>query len=443
MAAEDIAVAASRAWDKAWSEGYVRESVSRHASADFWAAAGGAIVGLAGGFAGVLVLQTSGAAIGGGLATYISGGNPAAAIAGAQLGANIGRVVGMGALQVLGLYFLVDYVVDRFHYLAPNSICAYDLIVNQAPVFAGEAYNLVIDMAARQLAEVIGVLCGMVLTALVLYATHRIITAKSESRPANLSELAESKLNKMSDRFIAWLIPRLSELRARPAGPPKLTVIEGGLPSSASTPLEGALKTARRALVRTVDSSTGRMSVDNIGALDRALTSEGFKLISAEPYGPEGGYQLFYQNGQVLVRFKTMGDAGGPRFNQPHLSIAYNDGRGLAWQNDLAKFDANGKVMAKVITDAKALTKKITDFQGNPRRMELIPQTFEITAVDEWAARVHFNANPGFGLRGLADILGRAPNAPKARGWTMPRPTTGIVLPHDPPPPGQRKLQRR
>lgn len=59
--------------------------------------------------------------------------------------------------------------------------------------------------------------------------------------------------------------------------------------------------------------------------------SEQFGLIKAEPYGPPGGYQLFWSKGNVLARFKTIGEARGPRANRPHLSLGFNLTMAGAW----------------------------------------------------------------------------------------------------------------
>jgi len=146
-----------------------------------------------------------------------------------------------------------------------------------------------------------------------------------------------------------------------------------------------------------------------VGQIDASLTRFRFQLIRAEPFGPEAGktgWQLFWQKGNVLLRFKTTGDNAGPRQGQPHLSIGYNDGLGLQWQNDLAKFTSDGDVVAKVITDPAKFNP--TDFQGNPQKFVLLPTNFDISAVNDWAAKTHFNADRGFSLTGLEAILKRA-----------------------------------
>jgi hypothetical protein len=192
-------------------------------------------------------------------------------------------------------------------------------------------------------------------------------------------------------------------MRTLPKGRGRLRVIEGGMPSSTMTPLQSAIKVAKSLLPKVVNPSTGMIRMSSIKELHRALLAEGFKLIKAESYGPSNGRQLFYRNGNVLVRVKTTGDAAGPRAGKAHMSVGYNDGRGLDWQNDLGKFTANGKVEAKVITDPARF--QPADFQGNPQKFVLLPTRFEITQVDAWAGRTHFNAPDGFNLTGVEAIV--------------------------------------
>lgn len=186
---------------------------------------------------------------------------------------------------------------------------------------------------------------------------------------------------------------------------PQLRVINGALPASAPSQLRTATAAARRLMPGLIESGSGRMRPARLSELDRTLTESGYRLIRAEPYGPEGGYQLFWQNGNVLVRFKTLGEQRGPRANQPHLSVGYNDGRGLDWQNDLGKFDWNGNVVAKVITDPARFNP--VDFQGNPQRFVLVPANFDIASVDAWASRTHFPAGAGFLCDGLQALIRR------------------------------------
>ncbi len=392
----------TQAWNRAWAQGYVKESVCYHAVDDFWNVASGAIVGMAGGLAAILVVETSGAVAGGALAAYFTAGNPAAVAAGAECGFIIGQFVAEGALTLMGVYFLYEFVKEHIGLLWPNLVCAYDLMVNQAPRFTGNVLAMMVDMAARQIAEAIGVFCGLMLSALVLFVTYKITSAKEPGKP-DLAELTKSKLATMSQGLVQWLIPKLGILRRTKTGPPKLRVLQGGLPSDTMSSLTIAMRCVKELLPSVVSAQTRLMVSRNIGELNSTLSSYGFKLISAEEFGPPGGWQVFWQKGNVLIRFKSMGDKFGPRAGKPHMSIGFNDGRGLAWQNDMGKFTYTGKIVAKVITAADKFQDK--DFQGNAQKFVMIPQKFEITAVDEWAGQTHFNADSGFGLKGLEQLV--------------------------------------
>jgi hypothetical protein len=179
-------------------------------------------------------------------------------------------------------------------------------------------------------------------------------------------------------------------------------------PAHSLSILQRAKAVAESVLSKVLSPGSATMRCHSISELHQAFTQEGFRLVRAEPYGPQGGYQLFWRKGNVLARFKTMGESGGPRANVPHLSIAYNDGNGFAWQNDLGKFTYDGRVAAKVISENNPATGRIfnpTDFQGNPQKFALIPANWNLAEVDAWAARTHFNAPHGFNLNDLPQIL--------------------------------------
>lgn len=414
---------ASIAWNRAWEQGYVSDSIAYHAGQDFLQVAGGAIVGAAAGLAVVFIGQMGGAAAGAALGAYISAGNPVVAIAVGQLGAQVGRTVAVAGLTVLGIAFLVEYVGEHVADCAANLLCAYDALVNQADQFFGPAQALIIDMAARQIAESIGVFCGLIVGAIVMYMTYRLIAAKTagQTKP-NLIELVESKFNKMSNGLIDWIAPRLSELRQKPRGG-GLRLIQGGLASDTMTPLTAAMRTAKTVLPRLVDPVTNMMKVSTLAEVARILREEGFTLIKAEPYGPPGGYQFFWSKGNVLARFKTLGESRGPRASRPHLSLGFNDGRGLDFVNDIGKFNANGKILAKVVSNPE--TFQTRDFQGNPQKFVLLPTNFEVAAVDAWANQVHWNAPAGFNAAGAAELAATAVNAPPK---TMPLKANAAVL---------------
>jgi hypothetical protein len=401
---EDKWKCAKTAWDRAWSEGYVTAAITRHVGDEAAELLKGAVVGVAAGI-GVLILgNAAGATAGAAIGLYFSAGNPAAAAAGAQLGREIGNGIAKGVLALLGIGFVVSYLVEHIGSVADYAISAYDMAVNQAAYFGGAAYDLAIDLSARNFAEAIGVLFALILAAIVMWLAYKMSQGKSSE---NVKELTDSKLASLSGRLMSWLMPRVPELQrqyARSLAKAKFRVIEGGLPSSSMTPLQIAVVTARSLLTKVVSAETCQLKVSSIERMHATLKAEGFKLVKVDEWGPPGGKQLFYRKGNVLVRFKTMGDPQGPRANQPHLSAGYNDGKGFDWQNDMAKFGATGKVEPKVISDPAKFNPK-GDFQGNPHKFVVLMSEFQMKVVDAWAGRTHFNTPAKFDMSGLTKVL--------------------------------------
>ncbi len=395
------------AWDRAWSEGYVSAAITQHVGDEAYELIQGAVVGIAAGIGVLIIGNAAGAAAGAAIGGYFSAGNPAAAAAGAKLGQEIGNGLAKGVLTLLGVAFVVSYMAEHIGQAGQYAISAFDMAVNQAAYFGGPAYDLTIDLAARNFAEAVGVIFALVLAAIVLWMTFKIGQNKSSS---SVAELSDSKFMSLCPRLMKWLMPRLPELRKqyeRTVAKAKFRVIEGGLPSSTMTPLQIAVTTARSLLTKVVAPESNLLKVASIERLHATLKAEGFKLVKVEAWGPPGGKQLFYTKGNVLVRFKTLGDAKGPRANQPHLSAGYNDGKGFDWQNDMAKFGATGKVEPKVMTDPAKFDPK-ADFQGNPHKFVVLLRDFQIKAVDAWAGRTHFNVPAKFDMSALSRVVAEA-----------------------------------
>lgn len=169
------------------------------------------------------------------------------------------------------------------------------------------------------------------------------------------------------------------------------------------------------AMNQLVDEQSGLVRFSDLLGLDGALRDLGFQLVQREAYGPPGGAQLFYRSGRIVVRVKTKGDEKGYRANQPHLSVSLNDGQGLDWQNDQAKFNAAGKIEPKVMTPADKF-RPGNDFQGNPRRFELIlGGKYDGPGPDVWAGRTHFQFPPGSVCWGVRKAFRRADFPPASR----------------------------
>jgi hypothetical protein len=172
-----------------------------------------------------------------------------------------------------------------------------------------------------------------------------------------------------------------------------------------------ACKQAGPELMATLVDRTSQLARFNVlQALNEVLAKDlGFRVVLNQEFGPPGGRQVFYQRGRVVVRVKTRGDKAGPRANKAHLSVGITDGKGLDWTNDLAKFNAEGKIAAKAFTSAEKF--KPIDFQGNPQRFIMIQGGANGTTPEEdeklfdaWANRVHFNFPEPFNDAGAADL---------------------------------------
>jgi hypothetical protein len=395
------------AWTLAFTKGYCRDALIDYTAPDFANFA----VALIPGLLAALLIPIAGQ-IGGGLAGTGLGMIVTAATGQAEvipILANAGRALGLlvadVALVYMGVIFIKDFIVPRIggvgEHIGKGCWIAY-----YAPPHSGER---LVDQAAKEMADGFGLLMGLVLMGILRYLT--------KGPTDRIARLNASLLAKTCPRLIDWVARNSRWLEERykngptkiPGGgqpPPPVDipapvaaqtisifepkVIEGGVAAGTRTAMQSAIETAKAILPYLVSRIDRQVSPRDLADLDGWLKDFGFYLIRAEPYGPDQGvtgWQLFWQKGNVLVRFKTTGENGGPRQGIPHLSPGYNDGRGLDWQNDLAKFTWNGRIVAKCITDPAKF--KATDFQGNPQKFVLLPTNFDISAVDAWAAQTH------------------------------------------------------
>lgn len=421
-----------KAWDIASQRGYFGEAIVSYTAPDFLNFSLALIPGLLTALLIPIVGQVGGSLAGTALGMLVTAVTGQAEVV--PVLANLGRVIGGLAadavLVYLGVMFIKDFIMPRLggvgEHLGKGIWTAWKAVEFGS---TGEARQQ--DQAAREMAEGVGLLMGLVLMGLVLYLT--------KGPAERISKMNESMLARTCPGLVRWIIENNKWLQERYAnGPTKvaggasppppepippaidiagkqgsiasveLTQIKGGLAGSTASALTIAKQTVNRVLPFLV-SRDRTVKPPSLKDMDAWLVQFGFRLVRAEPFGKDKGntgWQLFWQNGNVLVRFKTTGDERGPREGVPHLSIGFNDAKGFDWQNDMAKFTYEGKVVAKVITDPAKFNP--TDFQGNSQRFVLLPTNFDIGAVDAWAARTHFNAGKGFSLDGLKNILGRA-----------------------------------
>jgi len=219
---------------------------------------------------------------------------------------------------------------------------------------------------------------------------HRVVVALA--RRAARKE-AQAVINSLAKEMAQW-----GELQAFRELAMGMTTAE----------LQAVKSTMERVMPNLVDASS-KLKAMSIRELDTALRKTGFSLFQAQEYGPDGGYQLFYQNGRVVARVKTMGEKfkDSPRFETPHASFSLTDGSAMRWENDIAKFTREGGIAPKNIVslddwDAKAMAQ--SQNVGMRNHWYVVKDGHTKTLGDAWANSTHFNAPKGFGLEGADDL---------------------------------------
>jgi hypothetical protein len=161
---------------------------------------------------------------------------------------------------------------------------------------------------------------------------------------------------------------------------------------------------AFRTVTALIDPTADQVRHNNLDRIHVELTQLGYTLIRREPFPADPGRQLFWRNGFILVRVKTRGDGRGPRQGIPHASVGLTDGQGIAWRNDLAKYDATGQIQPKSLGSAAQFEADLNSADPDVRqRAQTRRQThrFEVllggrtpgnraAICDDWADGVHF-----------------------------------------------------
>lgn len=404
------------AWERAVDKGYVDNSIRRHVGEECFNLLVGGMAGVVAAVGGVMVCSAAGASVGAALGGYLSAGNPAAIYATAELGATIGRTIATTALTVLGVASIAIYLTDHMWEIGSLAIAAYDLAVNQIPVFDGPMHQFLLDQAARWFAEAVGLFCGFLVFAIACLVIARVAKSeKGQTVSQSVRDLFDSRLNDVCKGLVQWVVPRAQDLRYKrqPAGKLKFAVINGGVGPEQMSMISRVLQFTRNFMPQVVNPSTRLVAPKDIAQLNHVLTSNGFKLTTVSEWGPQGGKQLFYERGNICCRVKTKGDASGPRTGQAHLSVGVNDGLGTAWYNDMAKVAVDGRLTFKATNAAEKFQPMLTMSDGTR-----VPQRFiglygglekgnPAALQDAWAANCHFNMPSGFSWRGLEGITKR------------------------------------
>jgi hypothetical protein len=154
-----------------------------------------------------------------------------------------------------------------------------------------------------------------------------------------------------------------------------------------------------RQVVRTlVDFSSNpplvRREIQSVGRLHGELRFLGFSLFKVEQHGVEGGHQIFYTKGSVLVRVKTRGanlrttkGVGGStksdRRGEPHLTVSLLSGKSVNGKLDTSYDEEHGKfhVGGGVVNKAPNSRSPIYDVQKSAAGQG---------TQDTWSDQTHF-----------------------------------------------------
>ncbi|MBA3312908.1 MAG: hypothetical protein M3552_10735 [Planctomycetota bacterium] len=149
------------------------------------------------------------------------------------------------------------------------------------------------------------------------------------------------------------------------------------------------------------------IKITSLMRLDDTLRTRcGLRRVRNDGESPErpgefnGGRQLFYLRGNVLVRVKTRGTRFRPR---AHVTVSMCDIRGVgdkewhAWDRERAKFTANGHPEWKNVSDGGSSTP-----YSFPTR---IINGLTPGAQDKWADNCHFDLPEGFDPTGESTLL--------------------------------------
>jgi hypothetical protein len=152
-----------QAWGRACTE-YFKDAALKHCGEDASTLLDSLIPGLV--FTLKVYLGTVGAVtlLGAGLGSLAGG---AGAVPGAIAGAKLGNVLALAVLEVMGAGFLAAYIVAHIKD-AKNAISA-----GCSTAWDAEGSPAAVDLAARQIADGLGVLMSLVLQALIAYALKK------------------------------------------------------------------------------------------------------------------------------------------------------------------------------------------------------------------------------------------------------------------------------
>ncbi len=191
--------------EDAWAQAirYSSDAITRHVGEDFKTVISGILDGLLIAVAIVAISTATGGAIGG-AAGSLAGG--IGAVPGAVAGADFGLAVGNFVLAWLGVGFLAVYIGGHLGQVGER--------VKSGTLLAWDSRgsSTTIDMAAREIAEAVGIFFSLFIQAIILYLTKRV---GGKTSGAILKEFRESLLFRRCKFFEPWLIKNYPRLRAK------------------------------------------------------------------------------------------------------------------------------------------------------------------------------------------------------------------------------------
>ncbi|MFQ5652290.1 MAG: DUF6861 domain-containing protein [bacterium] len=307
---------------------YIDKAIIKHTTEDFWKILEGLIPALMIAAGAVVVTTLIGAGIG-----ALFGG------VGAIPGAFIGAKVGLAILSYLGLAFLAAYVLDHISEVGEHLHKGVSLAWDSC------GSRLQIDQGAREIAEGIGVLCSLIIQAILVYLLR--------SGSKGMTKLRQSKLFKWCPRLDSWIRENFIRLCFRYKIKGGIPVISGGRIGAAK--FSQSLVLARSLLGDMMSGNHPRFRT--FRDLHRYLTSQkGLRVAKKEVYGPRepatgkvmtDAAQVIYSSadGTVVVKVKTRGYEWGGRKNGT-MSIEITDG-GPGWEGVRCKISRDGQIIAK------------------------------------------------------------------------------------------------
>ena len=283
------------AWNLAARKQYFQAAIAAHVAEEFLQF----IVGMIGGILAAAVIiavgNIGGALVGSAIAVLTDG---AGAIT-IPVCRQIGHMVAMAVLAVLGLKFIIEYVGDHIHLVgqcfAKAVDCAWD-----SWCYDDEPYKARMEYSALYFGEGIGLLMALVVIGLLT-----LLSMRRGGNVAKWQEALNSKFLSTVPKLEAWLIHNTDRLQEKFRNGPLLATITARLPATPEEYIKGMQRSALAAkLLRPFDGFAD-FSGRRVAELRSYLQQNGFKKLadmrSPGEKGPNGEVYKDFQS-EIWVR---------------------------------------------------------------------------------------------------------------------------------------------